>query len=84
MAPQSTFKQQCTADLGFIELEDAPMDKARNIPEENVESRVASLTPKTELRCSTRQMKTSERYSTALHYLLLTDNGEPECYGKVL
>ena len=25
-----------------------------------------------------------ERYSPSLHYLLLTDNGEPECYEETL
>jgi len=46
MAPRSTLEQQCAADLEFIELEDAPLDKARNILEGHVESRVAPPTPK--------------------------------------
>ena len=36
--PQSTPEQQGVADLEFIKLEDASVDKARNIPEGNVES----------------------------------------------
>ena len=60
------------------------MDKARNIPEENVESRVALSTPQTELRRSTRKTKAPERYSSALYYLLLTDSGKPECYEEAL
>ena len=28
--------------------------------------------------------KTPACFSPSLHYLLLTDNGEPECYGKAV
>ena len=45
VAPRSTPEQQSVADSGFIEFEDALVDKARNIPEGNVESRVAPPTP---------------------------------------
>jgi len=38
VAPRSTPKQQSVADSEFVELEEAPVDKARNIPEGNVES----------------------------------------------
>jgi len=45
VAPQSTLTQQSAADSEFVKLKDAPMDKARNIPEGIVESRVPPLTP---------------------------------------
>jgi len=60
------------------------MDKTRNIFEGNVESWVAPTTPQTKLRFSTKQTKALERYSSALHYLLLTDSGESECYEEAL
>jgi len=71
VAPRSTPEQQGAADSEFVELEDALMDKARNIAEGNVEP-----------RHSTRQTKALERYSTALHYLLLTDNVRPSVMRK--
>jgi len=40
--------------------------------------------PPAEMRHSTRQMKGPERYSPALHYMLLIDSGEPECYEMTL
>jgi len=46
VAPQSTPEQQSDANSEFVELEDALVDNARNIPKENVESRVAHPTPK--------------------------------------
>ncbi|KAE8689304.1 paired amphipathic helix protein Sin3-like 3-like [Hibiscus syriacus] len=39
-------------------------------------------TPK--LRRSSRIPKPTQRYSPSLHYLLLTDNGEPECYDEAM
>jgi len=40
--------------------------------------------PQDELRRSTRQTKAPERCSLSLHYLLLTDSGEPKCYEEAL
>ncbi|KAL5814639.1 hypothetical protein ACOSQ3_025434 [Xanthoceras sorbifolium] len=37
-----------------------------------------------ELRRSSRIPKPIQRYSPSLHYLLLTDNGEPECYDEAM
>ncbi|KAE8697500.1 Retrovirus-related Pol polyprotein from transposon TNT 1-94 [Hibiscus syriacus] len=37
-----------------------------------------------ELIHSSRIPKPTQRYSPSLHYLLLTDNGEPECYDEVM
>ena len=56
----------------------------QSIPKENEESWVEPPTPKTEVRRSIRPTKAPERYSPSLHYLLLTDSGEPECYKKAL
>ena len=50
VAPRSSSEQQSAADTEFIELEDSPVDKTRNIPEGNMESRVAPLTPQFEFR----------------------------------
>jgi len=61
VAPWST-EQQGVADSEFVELEDAPVDKAQNIPEGNMECRVAPLTPQAEPKRSTRQTKAPERF----------------------
>ncbi|KAE8703438.1 cytochrome P450 71A9-like [Hibiscus syriacus] len=45
-------------------------------------STIESSTP--ELRRSSRIPKPTQRYSPSLHYLLLTDNGEPECYDEAM
>ena len=37
-----------------------------------------------ELRRSSRIPKPTQRYSPSLHYLLLTDSGEPECYDEAM
>ena len=80
VAPQSTLEQQSAANSKFVELEDAPVDKTWNIPEGNIESCVAPLTPQTELRRSTRQKKGSKKIFSCLTLLLLTDSGEPKYY----
>ena len=46
VAPRSTPEQQGDADSEFTELEDALVDKAQNILEGNIKSRVAPLTLK--------------------------------------
>ena len=85
MALEALLSSRGAADSKFVELEDAHVDKARNIPEVNMESRVAPPTPlQTGLRRSTRHTKVPERYSPALHYLLLTDSGGPKCYEEAL
>ena len=76
-------KQQGDVDLEFVELEDTLVDKARNIPERNVKSKVALPIP-TELRRSTKKTKAPEIYSPTLHCLLLIDSGEPEYYDEAL
>ncbi|KAE8671774.1 putative polygalacturonase [Hibiscus syriacus] len=37
-----------------------------------------------ELRRSSKILKPTQRYSPSLHYLLLIDNGEPECYDEAM
>jgi len=83
VAPRSTPEQRNAADLEFVEL-DVPVKKVWSILEENEKLRVGSPTPQSELRRSTRMTRAPERYSSSLHYLLLTDSGEPECYEEVL
>ena len=68
----------------FIELDDVPIKKVRYILEGNKELRVEPLTPQSELRRSTRITRARERYSLTLHYLLLTDSDELECYEEAL
>jgi hypothetical protein len=41
-------------------------------------------TPASVVRRSTRLSRPFERYSPSLHYLLLTDSGEPECYEEAM
>ena len=45
VATRRTFEQQEVADPEFVLLDDAPMEKAQNIPEGNVGSPVAPVTP---------------------------------------
>ena len=84
VAPQSTPEYQDAADSEFVKLDDVPVKKIWSIPEENEELRVEPPTPQSELRRSTRISRASERYSPSLHYMLLTDSGESECYEEAL
>nr|GFD55711.1 retrovirus-related Pol polyprotein from transposon TNT 1-94 [Tanacetum cinerariifolium] len=38
------------------------------------------VTPQVQLRKSSRVIRPPERYSPSVNYILLTENGEPECY----
>ncbi|RVW76161.1 Retrovirus-related Pol polyprotein from transposon TNT 1-94 [Vitis vinifera] len=51
---------------------------------ENVNSLVDLSTPVAEVRRSFRNMRSPQRYSPGLNYLLLIDGGEPECYDEAL
>ena len=51
---------------------------------ENVDSQVDQSTHVAEVRRSSRTIRTSQHYSLALNYLLLTDGGKPECYEEAL
>ena len=84
VASQSTPEQQDAAELEFVKLDDVPMKKVRSIPEENEKLRVEPPILQSELRQSTRTTRAPKRYSPALHYLLLIDSDELECYEEAL
>ena len=42
------------------------------------------VTPEQVLRTSSRSIRAPDRYSPSLHYLLLTDEGEPESFDEAL
>jgi len=79
VASRSTPGQQDATELEFVELDEVPMKKVRSILKGNEEFRVEPLTPQSELRRSTWTTRAPARYSPTLHYLLLTNSGEPEC-----
>ena len=56
---------------------DVTLKKVQSIPKGNEELRVEPSKPQNKLRWSTRMTTATERYSPVLHYLLLTDIGEP-------
>ena len=84
VAPQSTPKYQDAADSEFVKLDDVPVKKVWSIPEGNEELRVEPPTSQSELRQSIRTTRVPERYFPSLHYILFTDNGEPEYYEEAL
>ena len=49
-----------------------------------LEQIVESVTPKLPTRRSSRTILTPQRYSTSLHYLLLTDAGEPKHFAETM
>ena len=53
-------------------------------PTPTEESEVEQVTPEQVLRRSSRSIKAPDRYSPSLHYLLLTDEGEPESFDEAL
>ena len=77
----------------LISLKDLPKvedaNSRRDLPEvedknsgsedqENVAPKETNTTPVVELRRASRTIRSPQRYSPALHYILLTDRGEPE------
>ena len=46
------------------------------------ESKVEHVTPEKVLRRSSRSIRAPDRYSPSLHYLLLTDEGEPKSFDE--
>ena len=56
-------------------------DTQRTLTEE---SEVEQVTPEQVLRRSSRTIKEPDRHSHSLHYLLLTDEGEPESFDEAL
>ena len=53
-------------------------------PTPTEESEVEKVTPEQVLRRSSRSIRAPDRYSPSLHYLLLTDEGEPESFDEAL
>ena len=69
-----------------VELEKSkPRDVEEDTqPTPTEESEVEQVTPEQVLRRSSRNIRAPDRYSPSLHYLLLTDEGEPESFDEVL
>ncbi|KAE8682957.1 AGC (cAMP-dependent, cGMP-dependent and protein kinase C) kinase family protein, putative isoform 1 [Hibiscus syriacus] len=63
----------------FAEFEESSGNDVQISPEA-VQEKPGTL----ELRRSSRIPKPTQRYSPSLHYLLLTENGEPECYDEAI
>ena len=71
----------------FVNLDELTEDTIQKMGEEdkeNVNSQVDLSTPVAEVRRSSRNIRSPQRYSPTLNYLLLTDGGEPECYDETL
>ena len=69
-----------------VELQKSnPRDVEANIqPTPTEESEVEQVTHEQVLRRSSRSIRAPDRYSPSLHYLLLTDEGEPESFDEAL
>lgn len=70
-------------DPKTVEL-DVSNSGEEKILENEVPSEEEPRTPEPTLRRSSREHRAPDRYSPALHYLLLTDSGEPECYAEAV
>ena len=57
-------------------------DDTQQTPTEK--SEVEQVTPEKVLRRSSKYIRTPDRVSPSLHYLLLTDEGEPEIFDEAL
>ncbi|KAE8697282.1 omega-6 fatty acid desaturase, endoplasmic reticulum isozyme 1 [Hibiscus syriacus] len=70
----------------FWDYENQKIIRSRDVIfNENISPEAVQEEPDTpELRRSSRIPKPTQRYSPSLHYLLLTDNGEPECYDEAM
>ena len=78
---------EITKQVGVeVELEKSnPRDvEADTQPTPTEESEVEQVTPEQVLRRSSRSIRAPDRYSPSLHYLLLTDEGEPESFDEAL
>ncbi|KAE8728454.1 FACT complex subunit SPT16-like [Hibiscus syriacus] len=81
------YKDRSTAESSNTEAETKEFAEFEDISENDVQINPEAVqeeqgTP--ELRRSSRIHKPTQRYSPSLHYLLLTDNGEPECYDEAM
>ena len=69
------------AELEEISKTDVLMPRDQNIP---LETQVPAPDPVLRRSTRTTQNQTPARYMSSLQYLLLTDNGEPECYEEAV
>ncbi|KAE8715229.1 hypothetical protein F3Y22_tig00110186pilonHSYRG00194 [Hibiscus syriacus] len=81
------YKDRSTAESSNTEAETKEFAEFEDISGNDVQINPEAVqeephTP--ELRRSSRIPKPTQRYSPSLHYLLLTDNGEPECYDEAM
>ena len=78
---------EITKQVGVeVELDKSnPRDvEADTQPNPTEESEVEQVSPEQVLRRSSRSTRAPDRYSPSLHYLLLTDEGEPESFDEAL
>ena len=78
---------EITKQVGVeVELENSkPRDvEADTQPNPTEESEVEQVTHEQVLKRSSRSIRAPDRYSPSLHYLLLTDEGEPESFDEAL
>ena len=69
---------------GELEKSDPRDVEADTQPTPTEESEVEQVTPEQVFRRSSRSIRAPDRYSPSLHYLLLTDEGEPESFDEAL
>ena len=70
--------------VNLDELNESTVQKRGEEDKENVNSQVDQSTHVAEVRRSSRNIRPPHRYSPTLNYLLLTDDGELECYDEAL
>ena len=70
--------------VNLHELTESTVQKNGEKDKENVDSQVDQSTFVAEVRRSSRTIRPPQCYSPALNYLLLTDDGELECYDETL
>ena len=70
--------------VNLYELTKNTVQKRGEEEKKNVNTQVDQSTPTTEVRRSFRIIRPPQHYSPTLNYLLLTDDGEPECYNEAL
>ena len=70
--------------VNLDELTESTVQKRGEKDKENVNSQLDLSTPVAEVHRSFRNIRPPQHYSPTLNYLLLTDDGEPECYNEAL
>ena len=86
MGTESRSIEAQVAKTGYVELEEP--SEIEDFGDENTLANTVlqqePVTPGFTIRRSIRVFRPTHRYSSSLHYLLLTDGGEPESYEDVL